>query len=128
MRPDVRAVEKDHDQGRVRVPVFRLLEECLPDTGPCPADEQPGGSPPGTRSEGMARHFAPFWWRRKIADMVRRRLRGGVLPLGRTASIKGSQTRHASSEITDRIRLIVKNHSEIECFQDPTGPNTVSTV
>ena len=45
----------------------------------------------------MLRHFAPFWCRQKIAEIVRRNSFGGVLPRGRTCSISGSQTAHAAS-------------------------------
>src|SRR3954447_7058643 len=38
----------------------------------------------------MARHLAPFSWRQRMAEMVRRRSFGAVLPLGRQASISGS--------------------------------------
>jgi len=50
----------------------------------------------------MLRHFAPFWCRQKIAEIVRRNSFGGVLPRGRTASISGSQIAHAAS---DKISL-----------------------
>ena len=51
----------------------------------------------GPNSAGMLRHFAPFWCRQKIAEIVRRNSFGGVLPRGRTCSISGSQTAHAAS-------------------------------
>jgi hypothetical protein len=51
----------------------------------------------GPNSAGMLRHFAPFWCRQKIAEMVRRNSFGGVFPRGRTASISASQTAHAAS-------------------------------
>src|SRR3954447_14371781 len=38
----------------------------------------------------MARHLAPFSCRQTIAEIIRRRSWGGVLPLGRHASISGS--------------------------------------
>src|SRR3954471_15767994 len=38
----------------------------------------------------MARHLAPFSCRQRMAEIVRRRSWGGVLPLGRHASISGS--------------------------------------
>src|SRR3954464_9958309 len=38
----------------------------------------------------MARHLAPFSCRQTMAEIVRRRSWGGVLPLGRHASISGS--------------------------------------
>src|SRR3954467_6508154 len=38
----------------------------------------------------MARHLAPFAWRQRMAEIVRRRSFGAVLPLGRQASISGS--------------------------------------
>jgi hypothetical protein len=44
----------------------------------------------------MLRHFAPFWCRQKIAEIVRRSSFGGVLPRGRTCSISGSHTAHAA--------------------------------
>lgn len=71
----------------------------------------------------MDRHFVPFWGRQKIADMVRRRSRGGVLPFGRTASITGSQIDHASSENTDCIMLIIKSYAVPVTIQDLTGPS-----
>src|SRR3954447_21851986 len=46
----------------------------------------------GPNSAGMLGHFAPFWCRQKIAEIVRRNSFGGVLPRGRTCSISGSQT------------------------------------
>src|SRR5689334_6632886 len=46
----------------------------------------------------MARHLAPFWCRQTIADMVRRRSFGAVLPLGRHASISGSSLIQRASE------------------------------
>src|SRR6185312_3083955 len=49
------------------------------------------------RSAGMARHLAPFSCRQTIAEIVRRRSWGGVLPLGRHASISGSRSIHAPS-------------------------------
>ncbi len=76
----------------------------------------------GPRSDGTERHLEPLWWRQNIADMVRRRSRGGVLPFGRTASIRGSQARHASSEITDCIVLITQSYARQNVFQDITGP------
>jgi hypothetical protein len=45
----------------------------------------------------MPRHLAPFWCRQKIAAIVRRRSYGGVLPRGRTSSIRGSHTAQAAS-------------------------------
>src|SRR4051812_23234642 len=45
----------------------------------------------------MARHLAPFSCRQTIAEIVRRRSWGGVLPLGRHASISGSRSLHAPS-------------------------------
>src|SRR3954463_1306085 len=45
----------------------------------------------------MARHLAPFSCRQTIAEIVRRRAWGGVLPLGRPASISGSRSIHAPS-------------------------------
>src|SRR3954467_1982249 len=45
----------------------------------------------------MARHLAPFSCRQRIAEIVRRRSWGGVLPLGRHASISGSRSIHAPS-------------------------------
>src|SRR3954452_23467710 len=44
----------------------------------------------GPRAAGMARHLAPFSCRQRMAESVRRRSWGGVLPLGRHASISGS--------------------------------------
>ena len=51
----------------------------------------------GPSRGGMPRHFAPFWCRHEIAEMVRRRSLGGVLPRERTSSINGSHTAHAAS-------------------------------
>src|SRR3954462_11133209 len=45
----------------------------------------------------MARHLAPFSCRQTIAEIVRRRSWGGVLPLGRHVSISGSRSIHAPS-------------------------------
>src|SRR3954454_23504043 len=45
----------------------------------------------------MARHLALFSCRQTIAEIVRRRSWGGVLPLGRHASISGSRSIHAPS-------------------------------
>src|SRR4051794_33329820 len=45
----------------------------------------------------MARHLAPFPWRQMIAESVRRRSWGGVLPLGRQVSISGSSRAHCAS-------------------------------
>src|SRR3954462_6267808 len=45
----------------------------------------------------MARHLAPFLWRQMIAESVRRRSWGGVLPLGRQVSISGSSRAHCAS-------------------------------
>src|SRR4051812_43225962 len=46
----------------------------------------------------MARHLAPFSWRQTIAEMVRRRSFGCVLPLGRHASTNGSKFVHCASD------------------------------
>src|SRR3954451_16981042 len=51
----------------------------------------------GPSSAGMARHLAPFSCRQTIAEIIRRRSWGGVLPLGRHASISGSRSIHAPS-------------------------------
>src|SRR3954468_2014240 len=45
----------------------------------------------------MARHLAPFSCRQRIAVSVRRRSRGGVLPLGRHCSTSGSSRPHCVS-------------------------------
>src|SRR4051812_18246127 len=45
----------------------------------------------------MARHLAPFSCRQTMAEIVRRRSWGGVLPLGRHASISGSSLIHCVS-------------------------------
>src|SRR3954466_14979478 len=45
----------------------------------------------------MARHLAPFSCRQTIAEIVRRRSWGGVLPWGRHASISASRSSHAPS-------------------------------
>src|SRR4051794_25484102 len=52
----------------------------------------------GPSSAGMARHLAPFSWRQTIAEIVRRRSWGGVLPLGRHASTNGSKFVHCASD------------------------------
>lgn len=51
----------------------------------------------GPYSAGTARQAAPFLCRQMIASIVRRRSRGGTLPLGRTASTSGSRAAHCSS-------------------------------
>src|SRR3954470_1879954 len=51
----------------------------------------------GPSSAGMARHLAPFACRQTIAESVRRKSFGAVLPLGRHASISGSRSLHAPS-------------------------------
>src|SRR3954464_3673580 len=49
----------------------------------------------------MARHLAPFSCRQTMAEIVRRRSWGGVLPLGRHVSISGSSfIQCASASIT----------------------------
>src|SRR3982751_6175895 len=45
----------------------------------------------------MARHLAPFSCRQRMAEIVRRRSFGAVLPLGRHVSISGSRSIHAPS-------------------------------
>src|SRR3954465_12632018 len=52
----------------------------------------------GPRSAGMARHLAPFSCRQTIADSVRRRSFGCVLPLGRHASTNGSKLIQCASD------------------------------
>src|SRR3982750_3501285 len=52
----------------------------------------------GPSSAGMARHLAPFWCRQTIAESVRRRSFGCVLPLGRHASTNGSKFVHCASD------------------------------
>src|SRR3954463_5898993 len=52
----------------------------------------------GPSSGGMARHLAPFSWRQRMAEMVRRRSFGCVLPLGRHASTNGSKFVHCASD------------------------------
>jgi hypothetical protein len=51
----------------------------------------------GPNSSGKARHFAPFWCRQMMAEIVRRRLLGGTFACGRHASTSGSSTAHSSS-------------------------------
>src|SRR4051812_15523671 len=46
----------------------------------------------------MARHLAPFACRQTIAEIVRRRSFGCVLPLGRHASTNGSKLIHCTSD------------------------------
>src|SRR3954463_7452133 len=46
----------------------------------------------------MARHLAPFSWRQRMAEMVRRRSFGCVFPLGRHASTNGSKFVHCASD------------------------------
>ncbi len=55
MRLDVRAVEKDHAQGWI--PVFHLLQECLPHTELRPANEQLSCGPSGAE---LRRKRSPF--------------------------------------------------------------------
>src|SRR4051794_39188131 len=52
----------------------------------------------GPSSAGMARHLAPFSCRQTIADSVRRRSFGCVLPLGRHASTNGSKLIQCASD------------------------------
>src|SRR4051794_34730450 len=52
----------------------------------------------GPSSAGMARHLAPFSWRHRMAESVRRRSFGCVLPLGRHASTNGSKFVHCASD------------------------------
>src|SRR5215204_1077897 len=56
----------------------------------------------GPRSAGMARHLAPFSCRQRMAESVRRRSWGGVLPLGRHASISGSSLIQCASDTIAR--------------------------
>jgi hypothetical protein len=51
----------------------------------------------GPSSSGTDRHLAPFWCRQRMAETVRRRSCGGVLPFGRHASIRGSRRAHCPS-------------------------------
>src|SRR3954471_11604920 len=46
----------------------------------------------------MARHLAPFTCRQRMAEIVRRRSFGAVLPLGRHASISGSSLIQCASD------------------------------
>src|ERR1044072_9223595 len=46
----------------------------------------------------MARHLAPFSCRQRMAEIVRRRSWGGVLPLGRHASISSSRLIQCASD------------------------------
>jgi hypothetical protein len=50
----------------------------------------------------MARHLAPFSCRQRMAAIVRRRSFGGVLPLGRHASISGSSHTQCASDTIAR--------------------------
>src|SRR3954471_15812553 len=52
----------------------------------------------GPSSAGRPRHLAPFSWRQRMAEMVRRRSFGCVLPLGRHASTNGSKVVHCASD------------------------------
>src|SRR3954453_12982124 len=52
----------------------------------------------GPSSAGMARHLAPFSCRQTIADSVRRRSFGCVLPWGRHASTNGSKLIQCASD------------------------------
>jgi len=92
MRPDVGAIEKDHAK-RDGV-LLDEIEQALPHA---PRMKSCAASHHGPNSVGILRHFAPFWCRQKIAEIVRRNSFGGVLPRGRTCSINGSQTAHAAS-------------------------------
>ncbi len=51
----------------------------------------------GPSSPGMARYFAPFLCRQRMAPIVRRRWLGGTFAGGRQASTSGSSTAHCSS-------------------------------
>ncbi|MCJ8355420.1 hypothetical protein, partial [Novacetimonas hansenii] len=53
---------------------------------------------------------------------------GGVLPFGRTSSIKGSQTDHAVSEKTDCIMLIINSYAIRSVTQGLTGPKAWNYV
>jgi len=93
-------------------------EQPLPLAEARPPDERLRGSgavPPthhGPNASGMARHFAPFACRQRIAETVRRRCRGGTFAGGRHASNSGSSTAHCSSVST----------STAQEFRRLTGP------
>ncbi len=93
--PDVGPIKEGHAK-RDAVPLHKL-EQALPDALLRPAEEQLRANHQGPSSVGMLRHLAPFSCRQKIAEILRRRFLGGVLPRGRTSSISGSHTAHAAS-------------------------------
>src|SRR3954466_4006597 len=60
----------------------------------------------------MARHLAPFSCRQRMAEIVRRRSFGAVLPLGRHAAIRGSRLIHcASTSIAPPHLILLSSHS-----------------
>src|SRR4051812_30549276 len=71
----------------------------------------------------MARHFAPFSCRQRMAEIVRRRSFGAVLPLGRHASTSGSSLiQCASVSIAPPHARRAKRPSS-QPVQARTGPN-----
>src|SRR3954447_19753792 len=76
----------------------------------------------------MARHLAPFSWRQRMAEIVRRRSWGGVLPLGRHASISGSSLiQYASDSIAHssfQEEQNARHHNRFK-FEQALGLNLV---
>lgn len=122
MRLDVRAVEKDHAQGWI--PVFHLLQECLPHTELRPANEQLSCGPSGAE---LRRKRSPF--RAVLVTPEHRRYRQAQVAwrccfaFGSLRLDQSSQTRHVSSEITDCIMLIIKSYADLLHLQDLIGPS-----
>src|SRR5829696_4405351 len=77
----------------------------------------------GPSSAGMARHLAPFWWRHRMAERVRRRSCGGVLPFGRHASIRGSRRAHCPSLSIAPPHLGGAKRKSIRSVQATTRPS-----
>src|SRR3954447_23082382 len=77
----------------------------------------------GPSSVGMARHLAPFACRQTMAEIVRRRSWGGVLPLGRHVSISGSSLIQCAS-----VSMAPPHPGWAKCYpgakvQGRTGPS-----
>src|SRR3954466_15525464 len=76
----------------------------------------------------MARHLAPFSWRQRMAEIVRRRSFGAVLPLGRHASTSGSSLiQCASVSIAPPHARRAKRPSS-QPVQARTGPSVILHV
>src|SRR5436190_21544569 len=97
MRPDAGAVQKRHPT--LDPTLLGQTQQPLPDTQARPADE--GLSRPRPRPK-LSRNGAPLGPvlmppDMTMAEIERRRSWGGVLPLGRHASISGSRLIHSAS-------------------------------